>query len=222
MKLRKGKDERVREDLRKLGFTKDEAKKALSINNDCILIDMTKGIVALHEVIETVIAGFNEVMKNGPLAFEKCAKMKISLMDAKLHEDSIHRGPAQIIPAVRESIKASMLKAGALLLEPIQTIRIDVPQEMMGSATSLVQSRRGKVADIQTERGSVVVISEMPVDNMFGFTSDLRSTTNGHGFWSLMKSNFEPMPKEFQAQKILEIRKRKGMKEEVPATAYLG
>lgn len=221
MRLRKGKDERVREDLIKLGLSKDEAKKALSIFNDCILIDATKGIVALHEVIETVIDGFEEIMKNGPLAFEKCAKMKVSLMDAKLHEDSIHRGPAQVIPAVRESIKASMLAGGALLLEPIQTIRIDVPQEMMGSATGLVQSRRGKVADIQTERGSVVVVAEMPVDNMFGFTSDLRSATNGHGFWSLMESNFEPMPRELQREKILSIRKRKGMKEELPPTTYL-
>lgn len=221
MQLRKGKDDRVREQLVELGFSKDDAKKTLEIFNDCVLIDATRGIVALNEVIDHVKTGFEDVMKQGPLAFEKCAKLKVSLEDAKLHEDSIHRGPAQVVPAVRHSIQQGMIAAGVHLLEPIQTIRIDVPQEKMGAATSLVQSRRGSVVNIETERGTVVVIAEMPVDEMFGFTSDLRSATNGHGFWSLKKSNFEPMPKNLQREKIVEIRERKGRKSEIPPTPYL-
>ncbi len=221
MEFRKDKDERVREELVERGFSKDEAKRTIQIYNDCVLLNMTRGIVALNEVMDHIKTGFEDVMDRGPLALEKCAKLKISLEDAKLHEDSIHRGPAQVVPAVRDSIKAGMLAGGAMLLEPIQTIRIDTPQEKMGAATSLVQSRRGKVANIETERGMVVIIAEMPVDNMFGFTSDLRSATNGHGFWSLKETNFEPMPKNLQKEKILEIRKRKGRKEEIPPTTYL-
>ena len=162
-------------------------------------------------------------MTRGPLAFDKGTGIKILINDAKLHEDSIHRGPAQIIPAARDSIKNAMLAAGAMLLEPIQTIQIDSPLSHMGSVTSLVQGMRGRVLEIeQDETGDhVAVIADVPVAAMFGFTSNLRSATSGMAYWSLQNSRFEPLPKDLQAQTILDTRKRKGMKEEVPDTAYL-
>ena len=93
----------------------------------------------------------------------------------------------------------------------------------MGSVTSLVQGRRGRVLEIdQDERGDhVAITADVPVEQMFGFTSSLRSATAGMAYWSLKDSRFEPMPKEIQSQAILDTRKRKGMKEEVPDTAYL-
>jgi len=104
----------------------------------------------------------------------------------------------------------------AHLLEPIQTIRIALPMEHMGSVTTLVQGRRGRVLEvIQEESEHVAIVADIPVAKMFGFTSNLRSATNGMGHWSLMDSRFEPQPKELRKETILSIRRRKGMKEEI-------
>ena len=213
--IRRGKDDKIREALMEAGLSKDEAKKAINIKGTNIIIDATKGIVHLNEIRESLITGFEDVMERGPLAFERCSGLKVLLNDAKLHEDSIHRGPAQIIPAIRDAVKGAMAGADAHLLEPIQTIRIDAPIDHMGSATSLVQGRRGRVLDVVQEGEQVTVMADLPVAEMFGFTSDLRSATNGMGHWSLSDSRFEPLPKELQRSTILSIRRRKGMKEEI-------
>ena len=72
-------------------------------------MDETRGEVHIGEVIEMVLDAFEMVMNQGPLAREPCTRMKVSLMDIKLHEDAIHRGPAQIYPAVRDGIKGSKI-----------------------------------------------------------------------------------------------------------------
>ncbi len=214
--LRKGKDDRVRQEFIKAGFSKDEAKRVVAVKGTNIFYDGTRGIVHLNEIIESVLQGFYDVMEKGPVAFEKCHGLKVILEDAKLHEDSIHRGPAQIIPAVRDGLKGAFAQAGPVLLEPIQTVQIDAPMEYMGAVTGLVQGRRGKVLDVlQEESDHVSVVADLPVAEMFGFTGDLRSATNGMGHWSLKDSRFEPLPRELQDGVILSIRKRKGMKEEI-------
>ena len=214
--VRKGKDEKTIKELMDAGMDKATAKRVVTVKGNYILVDATRGIVHLGEIMESVINGFNDVMERGPLAFEKCSGIKVILEDAKLHEDSIHRGPAQIIPAVRDGVKGAMAHADPHLLEPIQTIRIDVPMEHMGSVTSLVQGRRGRVLEVlQEESEHVAVVADLPVAKMFGFTSDLRSATNGMGHWSLIDSRFEPLPRELQKETILAIRRRKGMKEEI-------
>jgi elongation factor 2 len=70
-----------------------------------MFIDMTKGIQYLHETMELILEGFHEAVDGGPLADEPVQNIKVKLVDVKLHEDSIHRGPAQVIPAVRSAIK---------------------------------------------------------------------------------------------------------------------
>ncbi|MBR9680510.1 MAG: elongation factor EF-2 [Candidatus Altiarchaeota archaeon] len=214
--LRRGKDDKVRKAFIDAGYSKIDAKKIITVRGNNVLVNATKGIVHFNEIEDSVLVGFNEVMDRGPLAFEKCSAIKVSIRDAKLHEDSIHRGPAQIIPAVRDGVKGTMATSKALLLEPIQTIRIDVPMEHMGSVTTLVQGRRGKVLEvIQEESEHVAIIADIPVAKMFGYTSNLRSATNGMGHWSLINSRFEPQPRDLREETILSIRRRKGMKETI-------
>jgi len=69
-----------------------------------------------------ILDGFKQVIDAGTLSREPCMKMKVSLVDIKLHEDAIHRGPAQVYPAVRDAIRGSVAGAGACLFEPIQTL----------------------------------------------------------------------------------------------------
>lgn len=212
----KKRDQQVEKELIGLGLNKDEARKIVDISGPNMLINSTRGIVHLPEVVESVVTGFRDIMNFGPLAGEKCVGMKIKLMDCKLHEDTIHRGPAQVIPAVRNAVKNAMLMAEAQLMEPIQKIRIDTPQATMSSVTALVQSRRGRVLEVGQERNMAILTCKIPFSGMIGFTNELRSVSSGRGFWSLVDSFFEPLPKGLQVQTILDIRKRKGMKEELP------
>lgn len=210
----KSKDLPLVNKLIELGMEKDVAKKVLEIYKGNFFIELTRGQVHLPEVIDTVLEGWRNVIDQGPLAKEKCQGLVVKLMDATLHEDGIHRGPAQVIPAVRDGIRDSMAGAQPRLLEPIQKVRVDIPHEAMGSASGLVQSRRGKIIEILDEGGSAIIMADVPVSGMFGFTTDLRSATQGRGFWSLVDSRFEMLPKGLTESTVMEIRKRKGLKTE--------
>ena len=209
--VKKKKDEELFKTLQELGLEKDAAKRVKVIHSQCMFIDMTRGQVHLPEIMETVIDGFTDTIDSGPLAKERISGMIIKLIDCKLHEDAIHRGPAQVIPAIRNAIRNAMAGAEPLLLEPVQKIRIDSPQEFLGTITSMVTQRRGSTLEIKEEHGAAVVIAEMPVAEMFGFTGDLRGATQGKGFWSLMDSKFKPLPKNKMIETLNYIRKRKGL-----------
>ncbi len=193
------------------GLGRDEAKKLQDIYEHNILIDATKGIQYLNETMELIIEAFRNVMNSGPLAHEPCSGLKVRLADAKLHEDAIHRGPAQVLPAVSDAIKDAMLQTKPTLLEPVQTIRIDTPEETMGAAMNLVQNKRGQITDVKTEQGAAIVQAKLPVAEMIGFESQLKSNTGGKGFYSLVDVTFEKIPEELKADVIKKIRQRKGL-----------
>jgi elongation factor 2 len=179
-------------------------------------MDMTKGVQYMNEVMELVRDAFISIMEEGPLSKEPSIKIKVKLIDAELHEDPVHRGPGQIIPAVRFTIKEGMLHANATLLEPKQIIRVDIPSELIGEVIREVENRRGQILDIKEERGASIVTAKLPVSDMFGFDSSLKSGTSGRGFYSLIETVFERLPKEMRDDVIKGIRKRKGMSEEIP------
>ena len=158
-----------RDILIKAGMDKDEAKNIKDIKGTNMLIDKTKGVQYLNETMELIIEGIHEALAGGPLADEPVQNLKMTLVDVKLHEDAIHRGPAQVIPAVRGAIKGGMLVAGDSLLEPVQKIQITVPMDQMGAATSQIQGRRGQVFDMQSEGDTITVVGKAPVAELFGF-----------------------------------------------------
>ena len=205
-----------RDVLLKAGFGKDEAKNVKHIKGTNMLIDMTKGVQYLNETMELIIEGINEALAGGPLADEPVQNLKMTLVDVKLHEDAIHRGPAQVIPAVRGAIKGGMLIAGDSLLEPVQKIQITVPMDQMGAATSQIQGRRGQVFDMQSEGDTITVVGKAPVAELFGFSGDIRSATEGRAMWNTEFSGFELVPNNMVKEVVIGIRKRKGLKDQMP------
>ncbi|MEM3976684.1 MAG: elongation factor EF-2, partial [Thermoplasmata archaeon] len=129
--------------LEDLGMDKEEARRVEVIKGPNVLLDMTWGIQYLNETMELVKQAFLEAVDKGPLANEKLYGVKVKLVDAKLHEDSIHRGPAQVIPAVRNAIYGAICQAERILLEPIQNVFLNVPTEEVGNVTRELQQRRG-------------------------------------------------------------------------------
>ncbi|WP_101295409.1 elongation factor EF-2 [Halegenticoccus soli] len=207
-----------REALQEAGMDKETSQNVEHIFGTNVLIDDTKGIQHLNETMELVIEGLEEALDDGPLAREPVQGALIRLHDAKLHEDTIHRGPAQVIPAVREAVHRSLIDAQVRLLEPIQNVRIDVPSEHMGAASGEIQGRRGQVDDMYQEGDLMVVEGVAPVEEMIGFASDIRSATEGRASWNTENAGFRVMADNLQREKIMEIRERKGMKLELPAS----
>jgi len=203
-------------DFQEAGLVKEEARKVVDVCGGNVLLDMTRGITYLPEVIELVIQAFEEAVEGGPMSREKVIRMKVKLMDAKIHEDPVHRGPAQVIPAVRSAIFACMLTAGSVMLEPKQLVFINVPQEFMGQATKEIQTRRGQVRDIRQEDSQIMIESKAPVAELFGFSGAIRSATEGRALWTTEFAGFEPVPKDLQDEVVRGVRVRKGLKPKLP------
>ena len=210
------KSKEVARQLIDMGWTKVHGRGVLSIENSCVFIDATKGIQNLFETRELLIDAFKEVVKRGPRAHEKMMGVKIILNDAKLHEDEIHRGPAQTIPAVRNGINGALVSAGVALLEPKQNVYITVPQELMGSVTGEMSQRRAEIAGMETEGDMTTITAKAPVKEMFGFASEIRSATGGRALWSTEFSGYEELPRDLLDEITEEIRLRKGLKAEMP------
>lgn len=205
------------------GLEKEEARKVWDVYQRSIFINGTRGIQYLDEVKELLLEGFESALDDGPIAKEKVMGLKLKLVDAKLHEDAVHRGPAQVLPAIRKAIYGGIMMADPTLLEPIQKVFINVPQDYMGSSTREIQNRRGQIVNMEQEGDMVVVESKVPVADMFGFAGDIRSAAEGRCLWSTENSGFERLPKELQRQIIMEIRQRKGLSGEPNSPEhYLG
>ena len=210
----KKKDEQIIKFLREeAGW---DAKTANMVRAECngnILMDQTRGIVQINEIMEMVLDMFEDVMKAGPLAKEPCINMRVSLMDCSLHEDAIHRGPAQMYPAVREGIRGAIMQAGPVLYEPLQIMRIEVPNEFMGEISKLVSSKRGQLLEMNQEGMITVIKAKLPVGELIGWSNALRSSTGGRGNSSLVDQMFERMPGELQEKIKKQIVSRKGLSE---------
>ena len=215
--LREGRVKKKNQDVidvfSEMGWRADETRNIRDIYKGNLFLDETRGEVHIGEVIEMVLDAFEMVMDAGPLAREPCMKMKISLIDIKLHEDAIHRGPAQVYPAIREGITGAMKKADPSLLEPLQTHVIEMPDKFLGSITKLVGSKRGQMIDVTQEGTNAKMRSKIPVAEMIGWSNDLRSATEGRGISSLAEQSFEKVPMSLQADVIRKIRDRKGLAE---------
>ncbi len=207
--------------LEDLGMKREESKGVVWIEDANVLVDATKGIQYLHETMELVRKAFTEeAMRKGPLAGERCMGVKVRLVDAKLHEDSVHRGPAQVIPATYRAIYGAMCRAGRILKEPLQKVYVNVPQDMMGPAIGEIQSRRGVIEDIAYEGDHAVIRAKAPVAAMLGFATTIRSVTQGRAFWSTENVGFQTVPPGLQPGIVREIRKRKGLPIEPSDESY--
>ncbi len=202
------------------GFGRDISRKIWAVHNNNILVDSTRGVVALHEIRELVIQGFNDAMNEGPIAKEKCLGVMVFMEDAKLHEDAIHRGPAQIMPLTTRTIYACILSADAILKEPKQTLTINVPQDYMGAVTKELGSKRTQISEMNTEADTTIIIAKAPVKELIGFSADMRGATQGRAIWTAEYAGYEPLPRELQKQVTKEVRERKGLSPEVKSAQF--
>jgi elongation factor 2 len=216
----KPKDKEMIAKFEQMGFDRDTSRRIWYVHNNNIFVDMTRGIVALFEIKEMVIQAFQDAMNEGPLAKEKCFGVKVILHDTTLHEDSIHRGPAQILPSVTRTIFACMLSADPIILEPKQTLFITVPQDYMGAVSKELGQRRTQISEMKQEGDASIFIAKAPVKELIGFSASIRGATQGRAIWTAEYAGFEPLPREMQKGIIAEVRKRKGLDPEPKSAAF--
>lgn len=213
------------------GFARDDVLKIWGFgpggNGPNMVLDVTTGVQYLNEVRDHCMNGFQSATENGPLAEEACVGLIFKVHDAKLHSDSIHRGGAQITPCFKRACWASMLCAQPRFLEPMYLVDITAPEDCVGSVYTVLTSRRGEVEEDNPREGTPLhqIRAYLPVSESFGFDAVLRQETSGRAFpqcsfshWKLIEQ--DPLVATTSAgQLLMSIRKRKGLKEEMPAAS---
>jgi elongation factor 2 len=210
----------VWEKLVELGMDREDARSIYDIHNSSVFINDTKGIQNLNECEELLVQGFEEALDQGPMAKEKMSGVKVRLVDATLHEDNIHRGPAQMIPAIKRPIYAAMLIAGVTLLEPKQKVLINTLQDYAGNVITMTNGRRGTLENMEQEGENAAITTLLPVAEMFGFANELRGATQGRAIWYQEYAGYHSMPRELVGKVVKQIRERKGEKPEPPTPEF--
>ena len=203
-------DERTKV-LRSLGWAPDEAKGAVAVEENCILCNRIRGRQYVEEIIDHIKTGFREAVHTSPLAKEPAYGLKINLEDIVLHEDPVHRGPAQAIPMTWRPIYCAILLSDPKLLEPLMSFECKVPSEYVSAVITMLNKRRGKILDMPSEDDIITVKAEMPVSESFGIADELRGSTSGRAFWATQFSRWAYVPEQMQAENIKKIRERRGL-----------
>ena len=145
------------------------------------------------------------------MAREPAYGLKVNLEDIVVHEDPVHRGPAQIMPMTWRPIWGCFLLCEPKLLEPIISFDCKVPNQFVSQVIAIVQKRRGRLLNLSSEEDYMLVKAEMPVAESFGLADELRSSTQGRAFWATQFSRWAPVPDSLQMEIIKQIRTRKGL-----------
>ncbi len=158
------------------------------------------GGVIPKEYIPAVQAGVEEALQNGILGGYNVIDVKVTLYDGSYHEVDSSEMAFKIAGSM--GFKEGMRKADPVLLEPVMRVEVTVPEEYMGDVIGDINSRRGRIEGMEARMGAQVVRGFVPLAEMFGYATDLRSKTQGRGVYTMEMSHFEEVPKNI-AEKIL-------------------
>jgi elongation factor 2 len=203
--------------LREKGWDADIAKSVLAFDpRGNVMINGTKGVQFIQESTDSILSGFEDVMKEGPLAKEQMRNCKFTFHHFVPHEDPAHRGLSQLGPASRRACLGAVLMAQPTLLEPVLAIEVRIPQDLVGNVASVLSGKRGKIIDIQQKGVVSIVIGEVPASETFDISEVMRGQTAGKAMWNTHFKAWSEIPKSLQAQVMADIRKRKGLAPEPP------
>ena len=151
------------------------------------------GGVVPKEYVKPTDEGIQEAMKSGILAGYPVVDVKVALVDGSYHD--VDSSEAAFKVAGSMAFKEACRQGASVLLEPIMRVEVTVPEEYMGDVIGDINSRRGKMEGMEAQHGVQVIRSFVPLAEMFGYATDLRSKTQGRGVYSMEPSHYEPVPK---------------------------
>ncbi|MBI5808718.1 MAG: elongation factor G [Ignavibacteriales bacterium] len=153
------------------------------------------------EYINPVINGLNEAMRNGVLAGYPVVDVKVKLFDGSYHE--VDSDEISFKVAASMAFKQGALKAGPILLEPIMSVEVITPEEYLGDVMGDLNSRRGKIEGFSSRKDAQVIRAMVPLAQMFGYATILRSMTQGRAIYTMQFSHYSEVPKSV-AEEITE------------------
>lgn len=162
-------------------------EKGLEVEN-CLV-----GGVVTKEFANAAWEGIKEAAQSGIVAGYECVDFKVRLVDGSMHEVDSSEMAFKIAGSM--AFKEAAAKAGAILLEPIMKVEINTPDDYLGDVMSNLNSRRGSVKGIDQRSGAQVVDSDVPLSEMFGYATSLRSITQGRANFTMLFDHYAPVPK---------------------------
>jgi len=151
------------------------------------------GGVVPKEYVPAVQAGIEEAMRNGVLAGYPMVDIKATLVDGSYHDVDSSEMAFKIAGSL--ALKAAKDKCNPVLLEPIMKVEVTVPEEYFGDVMGTLSSRRGRIEGTDTRAGAQIIRAKVPLGEMFGYSTTLRSGTQGRGVFSMELSHYEEVPK---------------------------
>lgn len=164
------------------------------------------GGVIPKEYIPAIDAGIQDAMNNGILGGYQVVDVKVTLVDGSYHEVDSSEMAFKIAGSM--AFKEACRKGDPVLLEPIMRVDVTVPEDYMGDVMGDLNSRRGRIEGMEARAGAQTIRAHVPLSEMFGYATVLRSRTQGRGVFTMQTSHFEEVPKNIQEQ-ILSLKAKK-------------
>lgn len=169
-----------------------EAGKGFTFENKIV------GGVIPKEFIAPVQAGVEAAMEDGVVAGYPMVDIKVTVFDGSYHDVDSSEMAFKVAGSM--AFKAGAKKADPVLLEPYMKVEVDVPEQYMGDVIGGLNSRRGRIDGMETENGDSRISGYVPLSEMFGYATDLRSTTQGRGTFTMTFDHYEEVPKAISQQ----------------------
>ena len=167
-------------------------------------VDQIKGGVIPREYIPAVGAGAEEAAQNGILAGFPLVDVRVTCYDGSYHDVDSSEMAFKIAGSM--GFKEGAAKAKPVLLEPIMDVEVVLPEEYLGEVMGDLNSRRGRVAGMEARGGAQVVSAQVPLSSMFGYSTDLRSATQGRATYTMTFDHYEQVPKAIAEEIISKTR----------------
>jgi elongation factor G len=167
-------------------------------------VDAIKGGVVPREYIPAVDKGIQEAMGTGVLAGYPVVDIKVTLIDGSYHDVDSSEMAFKIAGSM--GFKEGCAKASPVLLEPIMSVEVVVPEEYMGDVIGDLNSRRGQIMGMESRAGAQVVTAMVPLAMMFGYATDLRSATQGRATYTMTFHHYEQVPKSVSEEIIAKVK----------------
>ena len=151
------------------------------------------GGVVPKEYIPSIDKGIQEALETGVIAGYPVVDVKVTLVDGSYHE--VDSSEAAFKVAGSMAIKDALKKSDPVLLEPIEDVEVETPQQYLGDVMGNLNSRRGKIEGMEERNGTTSIKAKVPLGEMFGYATDLRSQTQGRASYTMQFSDYEPVPK---------------------------
>ena len=199
------------------GWDAKVARKILDIYESCMLVDAMSGVQRFDRIFSYLQSVFREFVDSGPIAHEPVMGVKVTLTDATIHNDPAHTGYNEVTTMVSAGLNMGFLTGKPGLYEPVLNVDIKTPTDTQGQVIKVLSGHRGQILTIEGEEENVTVKGTLPTAETIDIADEFRSATAGRSFFGYQFRGFEGLPTNLQEEIILEIRKRKGMAEEMPS-----